>query len=185
MEEDHMSALTALGIPYPLTSQAPQIPQDLQALAAAVDALLTLPDEVIGSFGVQSISSAAATFASLPTPVTASITNPRSDKTLLCHVKWGGWLNPGAVEGRLGIIASGGNTWSAPTNSTNGPSIFGEQQLIIGPLGSGYVSLVGEFTMRVPAGQTTTLEVQGYRSATTNTVGSNYVHARITPLRYL
>jgi hypothetical protein len=186
VEEDHMTAKTSLGLTYPLSSDHTRLWEHIQQLAADADALLVLPDEVVASQNVQSFSGTAATFASLPTPVTASIINPRSDKSLLCHVHWGGWLKPDAVEGRLGIFGSGGNTFSAPTGGTNGPQVFSEQQLIVGSQTSGtFIAVFTEFTMRVPAGQTTSLEVQAYRSATTNVVGVNYAKCRITPLRYL
>lgn len=181
-----MPAQTNLGIPYPVQRDSLLIAQHFANLAAAVDSLLSLPDEVSVAAGVGSISTAAGVYASLPSPVVATITNPHPTRAMLVHVHWGGWLKPDAVEGRFGIWGTGANAFTAPTSGSNGPTQYSEQLIICGPQTTGtYLALFTEFTMRVPAGGTSTLEVVGYRSATTNVVGANYPKIRITPLRYL
>lgn len=176
---------TALGFPYPDSTDAPNVPADIEALADALDTILTLPADVTAVHAsTQTVTS--TTYAALSTPVSASITNPSSVYDMLVDVKHGAYMASSAasVELSSSIAATGGLTIAAGTVGGGGAISASEFPLTAGT--STAVALQSTVRYRIPAGAAAvTFAIQAKRSAASGTQIYNFAHLRIMPVRFV
>jgi hypothetical protein len=159
---------------------------------AKVDATdFTLPDPVSAfGAGANAIVSAANVFA-VPAsfPASVTITNPHPTLGMLCMVRFGAWVVANGQDTRVALNATGSNAWTAGSTGpggTAGPNGYSEALIIVGTqANSNSHSKECSFSMVVPAGGSTTLEVQCMRALTTGTSNCNYPTVRVVPIRYV
>ncbi len=120
--------LTGLGFRYPASTDDPDVPADIQALADDLNTFLTLPAGInLGGVGSNVITS--LTFAALPSsPLSGSITNPSSVYNLECDVTFGAWVAAGVSTIQLqgGVALSGGMSVAADALGSGGPVATGQ-----------------------------------------------------------
>lgn len=174
-----MSAETSLQIPYPLSTDNVRVHTDLQALAAAVNTLLDLPDSVDANVNAQ-LTITATSFSALPTPLTVSFTNPSADFDLLVDVQITAWLSASSNDVRAGLSASGGVSFT-PALGSGGAKANSEN--LYCSVGAGQCSII--LPIIIPAGAAAvTFAMQGMRSVS-GTQLISYPAIRVMPRRYM
>lgn len=176
---------TSMGLPYPASTDAPDIPADIQALADATNTVLNLPDDVTATVATV-LSITSTTYAALPTPLQAAITNPSSDLDMLVDIKYGAYMASSAagVELSGSIAATGGMTFAAGSVGAGGAIANSENLLVAGIITA--VSCVASISVVIPAGAAAvTFAVQAKRSAASGSQIFNFPHLRIQPRRFL
>lgn len=169
---------TTLGLPYPASTAVPRVWEDIQALADAMNALLTLPAPAAESGTTSTIT--ATSWTGLPTSnPSPTLTNPHATRGMLVDVRYSGWL---ATTGPAVRCV---------------PRVWGDVTIAAG-IGTGalnwgevlYTATAGtqcsaSFLMTVPAGGTVTADLQAYRDSASGTQTVNYSTLRLIPLRYV
>ncbi len=176
---------TALGFPYPSSSDDPDIPADIQALADALNAFLTLPAGInVGGVGTNTITS--LTFAALPSsPLSGTITNPSSVYNLECDVYFGAWIAAGATTMQLqgGVALSGGMSVAPDALGSGGPVALG--QVILTQNVDPHSARSG-FPVIIPAGAAAvTFTVQAKRTVATGSSIYNAPYLTVQPRRFI
>lgn len=177
---------TSMGIYYPSSSDAPNGPAQMQALAQSVDTLLNLPDDIAG-FVNSTISITATAHATLPSPgpLSVSITNPSSEYDMEVDVEFSGWVTVGATSTSLtvGVAGSGGMTWGASSFGSGGPIANSDNIFYNGTV---FVQGRGGYPIVIPAGASAvTLTMNAFRSNTGASANVNYPTLRAKPRRFL
>lgn len=179
-----MGQTTNFDIPYPDSTDAPNIPSDLQALADKLDLLLSLPaKQVVGSSATNVITSTS--YAALPTgPISVSITNPSADYALEVDVTISAWLiSNGTVELTASVAGSGGMTFAAGSTGNGHAASQGENLI-----NTGTAAVQGSVTIPVtiPAGAAAvTFTFQAKRNSASGTENINFPTIRATPRRFV
>lgn len=176
---------TALGFTYPSSSDDPDVPADIQALADSLNAFLTLPaSQSVGGAGGNTITS--ITFAALPTtPLSLVVTNPSSVYNLEVDVTFGAWVASGntAVQLQGGVAGSGGMTWAADSVGAGGPVSNG--QVILTQNADAHSARNG-FTVIIPAGAAAvTFTLQAKRTSASGTQIFNQPFLQVQPRRLI
>lgn len=175
---------TGMGIWYPASTAPPRVWEDMQALAESVDTLLDLPDAVAGLVN-NTISVTATALATLPTPLSISITNPSADYNMEVDVSFSAWLLLGATTTSItvGVAGSGGMTWGASSFGAGGPIANSDNMFYNGTV---FVMQRSEYPVIIPAGAAAlTLTMQAFRSNTGASANCNYPTLRAKPRRFL
>lgn len=180
---------TSMGIYYPSSADPPNGPAQMQALAAAVDTLLNLPDPVENHIST-TIAPTSTSFATLPSPgpLSVSFTNPSTDYDLMVDLEFQAWVaggGAGATTMQAGIAASGGMTWAANGFTTDGSGPISNGDNIF--QGSAQATLVkAGYPVLIPAGASAiTFTMHALRSNTSNAVACNYPIIRVKPRRFV
>lgn len=176
---------TTLGAPYPASSDDPDVPADIQALAEWASTMLTLPTAVnVGGVGSNVITSTG--FAALPSsPLSGAITNPSSVYNLECDVTFGAWVAAGATTMQLqgGVALSGGMSVAADALGSGG--IVATGQLILTQNVDPH-SAQSSFQVIIPAGAAAvTFTVQAKRTVATGTSIYNAPYLTVQPRRFI
>lgn len=174
-----MSAETSLGLPYPQSTDNVRPHEDIQALAVALNTLLTLPADVTNFVNSQ-ITITSLTFAAMPTPLTVAFTNPSADYNLVVDVQISAWMSAATNDVRAGLSASGGLTFT-PTLGSGG-AIANSENLYAAVAGvQCSVEIPG---LIIPAGAgAVTFAMQAMRT-TSGTQLVSYPAIRVKPRRY-
>lgn len=179
-----MGTTTNFDVPYPDSTDAPNVPSDIQALADKLDFLLSIPAATNGSSsGSNAIT--ATSYGNLPTtPISCAMTNPSSDYGLLCHVSISAWMASATSTTELtaSVAGSGGMTFAAGSTG-NGHALQQSENLLttLTPAQQ-YQSTV---PVVIPAGAAAvTFTFQAKRSAATSCT-LNAPVIRCTPIRYV
>jgi hypothetical protein len=142
-----------------------------------------LPDPVAATAGGTGLNTVTATsWAVLPTStVTAAITNPHPELSMLCLVTFGAWMSCSANTLRAGIDISG--------SLTIAPGIGGGASLGWGEILFTAAAALGShsasFTVELPVSLTAaSFKMHAYRE-TSGTQEVRYPVVRITPLRFV
>lgn len=177
---------TSYGLPYPASTDDPRVWEDMQALAAAINTLHDLPDDVAAFYGNVISNISATSFAALPNAVSVSITNPSADFDMLVDVTASAWMTNGTSSNvQLGVAASGGMSFAA-SGFGSGGAIANSDNGIVG--GGATVAQQINFPVTIPAGASAvTFALQALRSGgTTSTLPSvNYPTLRVKPRRFV
>ena len=178
-----MTVLTDLLLPYPTSTDDVRPHEDIQALAAAVNSVLTLPDDVYAE-GAASVTVTSTTGAALPTtPVNVALTNPSADLDLLVDLSLGIWGQSSANNLRIYIAATGGMTFGYPPGS-GGAQNYGE--IIQVPASNLQEHHFVQFPVTIPAGAAAvTFHVYALRTAASGTQVVNYPVLRVKPRRFV
>ncbi len=176
---------TALGFPYPSSSDDPDVPADIQALADALNTFLNLP-AAVSIAGVGSNTIISTTFAVLPTsPISVSLTNPSSVYNLECDVNFGAWVAAGATTLQLqgGVALSGGMSAAADSTGSGGPISNG--QLVMTQNTEAH-SVTSGFPVVIPASAAAvTFTVQAKRTSTGGNSIYNFPWITVQPRRFI
>ncbi len=177
--------LTSLGLPYPASTDDPDVPADIQALADALNTILNVPaPQAVGGAGANTITS--LTMAALPTtPISLVVTNPSSVYNLEVDITFGAWVASGntSVQCQAGVAASGGMTFAADSIGGGGPVAQG--QLILTQNVDAHSAESG-FQVIIPAGAAAvTFAVQARRSSALGTQIFNQPFLRAQPRRFI
>lgn len=177
---------TSFGLPYPASTDDPRVWEDMQALAAAVDLALTLPDAVAG-FVNSTVTVTATALATLPSPgpLAISIANPSADWHMEVDVSFSAWLTVAAsgTSITVGVAGSGGMTWGASSFGAGGPIANSDNLFSNTPT---FVMHRSEYPIIIPAGSSAvTLTMQAFRSNTSNAANCNYPTLRAKPRRFI
>jgi hypothetical protein len=156
---------TSIGFPYPSSSDDPDVPADIQALADALNTFLNLPADAVAS-GAGSNVISSLTFAALPSsPVSVVMTNPSSVYNLEVDVQFGAWVAASntALQLQGGVAASGGMSFAADSLGAGGPVTLG--QVILTQNTDAHSAMSG-FPVIIPAGAAAvTFTLQAKRTA--------------------
>lgn len=179
---------TLLGIPYPASSAAPRVWEDLQVLAERVNGLLLPPPEVTAyGNGVNTIVSGAGLWGDLVSynPV-AVITNTDTSRGLKIQVTGSAWLSASGTNVRACVVASGGSLTIDGGPDPDGHVGWGEIAFQGAPAsGAAYSQMQTGYTCAIPANTTCAFKFAAYRDAATGTTQVNYPVVRLTPLRWV
>lgn len=177
---------TGMGLWYPASTAPPRVWEDIQALATSVDTLLDLPDAVASSVNA-TISVTATALATLPTPLSISITNPSAVYNMEVGVSFSAWLTVATDQATaitVGVAGSGGMTWGAASFGAGGP--IGNSDNLFFNGGPSFTMQHSEYPIIIPAGAAAvTLTMQAFRSNTTRATNCNYPTLRAKPRRFL
>ncbi len=183
-----MPDTTNFDFPYPDSTDAPNVPADLQALADKVDLMLSLPDPIgLGGSGSNTIT--LTTFSALPTtPISTNVTNPSSTHDMLVLVTISAYMasTAAATECQAALSATGGLSITAGSTGGNGVLALGENLLTT----VGSISSANHFSqtipVTIPAGAATvTFAFFGRRSNTSNACYILQPAIRAVPIRFL
>jgi len=176
---------TSWGIPYPASTDDVQLWTKFQALAEAVDTLLTIPDPAgQGASGSNSIT--LTTFSALPTtPVSCQITNPSSDFDLLVDVTISAFMTSAGTgtECQAAVSATGGLSITAGATGGSGVLSIGENLLTT-------LASANQFSVTIPIvipanAATVTFALFGRRNNTSNACLILQPAIRATPIRFM
>lgn len=164
-----MPETSNMKVPYPSSTDDPDIPADIQALAQALDTLLNVPDDVANFLNTTiNIVTGANVWASLPTtPLTVTLTNPSAVFPLIVDVTLNTLMSSGTTssQGFIGLAASGGVTIDPASPGGSGALAASENprnQLGI------YEQYFVEIPVIIPAGAAAvTFEMKAMRTTTT------------------
>ncbi len=183
-----MGTTSNFALPYPDSTDAPNIPADLQALADKVDLMLSLPDPIgLGGSGSNTIT--LTTFSALPTtPISTSVTNPSSTHDMLVLVGISAYMasTSAATECQAALAASGGLSITAGSTGGNGILALGENLMTT----YGSLSNAQQFSqiipVIIPAGAAAvTFSLFGRRSNTSNACYILQPAIRAIPIRFM
>jgi len=178
-----MPTTTNFDIPYPASTEAPNGPAQLQALADKLDLLLSVPAPTsAASSATNAITSSS--YAALPSsPLSCAITNPSADFALLVDVIISGWLiSSSATELTVSVAGSGGMTFAAGSTGNGHALSQGENLIFTGTLA---VMCQSRLPVIIPAGAAAvTFAIQAKRNAAT-TCNVNFPAIRAVPLRFM
>ncbi len=177
---------TSFGIPYPASTDDPRVWEDMQAMAAALDTILTLPDAVASQV-TNTITVTATSLATLPSPgpLAISITNPSADLNMEVDVDFSAWLVVGATTTSItaGVAGSGGMTWGAASFGAGGPVTNSDNLFYNGTV---FTMQHSSYPIIIPAGASAvTLTMQAFRSNTGASANCNYPILRAKPRRFI
>lgn len=176
-----MSDTTALGIPFPESTDDPDVPTDMQALAAFIDTLLNLPDEVTASRTGPDTISTTTVSVDLPGPVACSITNPSSDLDLICDVSYGARMASSTAVG-LNVWVSAGGGLTTGEVASGGAINRGENLYVTN---CDFNQRFATYPVRIPAGASTvTFTVNAYRDTASGAQQVANATLRVTPRRF-
>lgn len=181
-----MPDTTNFDIPYPASTDAPDIPADMQALADRVDLMLSLPDPT-GQGGSGSNSITLTTYSVLPTtPISCAITNPSSTHDMLVLVSISAFLASAGsgTEAQAALNATGGVSITAGATGGSGALALAEHLLTTtGPNAQQYQSVI---PVIIPAGAAAvTFALYARRSNTSNAVTLLQPAIRCVPIRFM
>lgn len=181
-----MPDTTNFDIPYPASTEPPNGPAQIQALAEQVDLLLTLPDPT-GQGGSGSNSITLTTYSVLPTtPISCAITNPSSTHDMLVLVTISAFLASAGsgTEAQAALNATGGVSIAAGATGAPGVLALGENLLTTtGPNAQMYQSTI---PVTIPAAAAAvTFALFARRSNTSNAVTLLQPAIRCIPIRFL
>lgn len=176
---------TSIGFPFPSSSDDPDVPADIQALADALNTFLDLPAGVnVGGVGSNIITS--LTFAALPSsPLSGAVTNPSSVYDLECDVTFGAWVAAGATTMQLqaGVALSGGMSVAADSLGSGG--VVSTGQLILTQNVDPH-SAQSSFRVVIPAGAAAvTFTSQAKRTVASGTSIYNAPYLTVQPRRFI
>jgi hypothetical protein len=178
---------TSYGLPYPASTDDPRVWEDMQALAAAINTLHDLPDDVEAHISTV-IAITSTTFATLPSPgpLSASITNPSADFDLLVDITFSAWMNPnGASNVQGGVAASGGVVWAA-ANSFGGAGPRANSDNLFNSAAGATIQQCSGYPVLIPAGASAvTFTMQALRGSTGGSPAFNYPTLTIKPRRFI
>lgn len=183
-----MPDTTNFDIPYPASTDAPDIPADLQALAEKVDLMLSLPD-AIGQGGSGSNTITLTTFSALPTtPISTSVTNPSATHDMLVLVTISAFMasTSAATECQAALSATGGLSITAGSTGGNGILALGENLLTT----VGSISSAQQYSCTIPVvipagAAAVTFALFGRRSNTSNACYILQPAIRAIPIRFM
>jgi hypothetical protein len=146
----------------------------------------SLPAEQVstaGGSGINTIVSAATTWAGLPSfQPSVSVTNPHPSRAMIVQLSWGAWMASSAsADLRLCPRVFGGVTIAAGP-ATPGPAGWGEIPIVTA--GVVQIGQHSSYCFDVPAGASVTSDLQAYRSVAAGTQTVNYASLRLSPLGY-
>lgn len=179
---------TNFDIPYPASTDAPDIPADMQALAEKIDLMLSLPDPT-GQGGSGQNSITLTTYSVLPTtPISCSMTNPSSTHDMLCMVGISAFMasTAAATECQAALNATGGVSITA--GATGGSGALGAAENLLTTVGS--ISSSNQFQswipVIIPAGAAAvTFALYARRSNTSNACYLLSPAIRCVPVRFM
>lgn len=124
-------------------------------------------------------------YASLPAPgpLTATIANPSLTRALQVEVTYQAWMQANGAATRAGVAASGSNTFT-PVPGTGGSVAFGQTLYMANQGGTATAKLTGQIVVSIPAGGTTTFELQAFRETGGTTNAVNYPVLTALPVRF-
>lgn len=179
-----MGATTNFEIPYPDSTDAPNGPAQLQALADKVDLLLSVPDPTSAA-GSGSNTITSTSYAALPTtPISCAITNPSSDFDLLVEVTISAWLiSNGTVELTCSVNGTGGMSFAAGSTG-NGHAITQGENLIT--TSSAATMHQSKLPVIIPAGAAAvTFAFYAKRNTASGSEFVNQPAIRAVPIRFM
>ncbi len=179
-----MPSTSNFEIPYPSSTDAPDIPADLQALADKVDLLLSLPDPT-GQGGAGSNSITLTTYSVLPsTPISCAITNPSADFDMLCMVSISAFMaGASATEVQAALNVTGGLSIAA--GSTGAPGVLATSENLLSS-SAGAIQQQSVIPIVVPAGAAAvTFAMFARRNNTTSAVALLSPAIRCVPIRFM
>lgn len=180
-----MPDTTNFDIPYPASTDAPDVPADMQALADKVDLMLSLPDPT-GQGGSGSNNITLTTYSVLPTtPVSCSMTNPSSTHDMLCMVSISAFLTSAgsATELQAALNATGGVSITAGATGGSGALALGEHLLTVL---TGAHQQQSWIPVVIPAGAAAvTFALYARRNNTTNACTLLQPAIRCVPFRFM
>ena len=183
-----MGTTSNFSLPYPDSTDAPNIPADLQALADKVDLMLSLPDPIgLGGSGQNTIT--LTTFSALPTtPISTNMTNPSSTHDMLCLVGISAFMasTSAATECQAALSATGGLSITAGSTGGNGILATGENLLTT----VGSISSSNQFSSMIPViipagAAAVTFAMFARRSNTSNACYLLNPAIRVIPIRFM
>lgn len=181
-----MASETDWGIPYPESTDDVILWTKLQAMAEAIDTILTIPDPVSnGANGSNTITSTS--YAALPTtPISVSITNPSSVYRLLVDVRISAWMasTVTTVELTASVNGSGGMTFAA--GSTGNGHAVAQSENLLTTLGSTAQQYASSVPIIIPAGAAAvTLAMYAKRNSASGTQSLLQPVIRAIPMRFM
>jgi len=180
-----MPLTTNFDIPYPASTEAPNGPAQLQALADKLDLLLSVPAPTsAASSGTNAPTSTS--YANLPTtPISCAITNPSADYALLVMVTISAWMASAGIATELtgSVAGSGGMTFAAGSTGNGHALSQGENLITTAATAGMYQSTL---PVIIPAGAAAvTFTFQAKRNNTSNTTTLNFPAIRAIPIRFM